>query len=174
MKLKIRYFLIPLLIILGLFTGLTMINNKEENLNCDMAAATMLEEGKPLVKLFIEYKWSKMPLRLSPDALTIHWDDGWIISKLSIKINGINVTDKFDINLYNKRNELVLHLNSNTNFLSKETFSGEVDLVPYDISKTGNKFYSSSDIQYVHKGIFNIVKCSSIGWENEIKYPGNN
>lgn len=44
MKLEVRCFLILLLIILGLFIGLAMINNKEENLICDMTATTMLKE----------------------------------------------------------------------------------------------------------------------------------
>lgn len=169
MRCKVRYILIPLLLILGLFIGLTTINNKEENLRCDiLSITTQSEEGKPAIKLVFEYEWSKMPMRLSADILKIDWDKAWKINDFSININGNDVTDRFNINFNDIQNNLVLRLNSNANFLSKETFKGEVVLVPEDTSEIDSEFCSASSIQYVHKGLFNkIIEADSVGWENK-------
>lgn len=169
MRYKFRYVLISLLLILGLFIGLATINNKKENLKCNMfSVTTQSKEGKPAIKLVFQYEWSKTPMRLSTDIFTIDWNKGWKIDNLSININGNDVTDRFNTNLNNRQNDLVLRLNSNANFLSKEIFKGEVVLVPDDASKIDNKFYSASSIQYVHKGLFNkIIESDSTGWENK-------
>ena len=166
---KVRYILMPLIIIFGLFIGLTMLNNKDENLTCNIVAVTTnSKEGKPAILLAFDYKWSKKPIRLSPDTLKIDFSEGWRIDDFSIIINDNNVTDKFYNDFNKRRNDLTFHLDSNINFLSGETLQGKVVLVPEDTSAIGGKFYSTANLQYVHKSLFNrITKADSVEWENK-------
>ena len=170
MNLKARYIVISLLIIVGLIFGLTTLNSKEENLQSDITAITTnTKDGEPAILLVVEYKWSKMPIRLSPDILGIGWSEGWRVKDFSISINNEDVTDKF-YNYFDEKtkNDLSLEINSNANFLSKESFKGEILLVPENISKINELFYSAAQMQYIHKSLINTVgKSDSVGWENK-------
>lgn len=169
MNFKVRYFFISLLVISGLFLVLTMLNNKDENLKCNIAAATTSSmEGKQAILLIFDYKWVKTPIRLTKDTLEINFSEGWSIEDFSININGNDVTDKFNNCFKFRGNDLVFNLNSNSNFLAEENFEGKVLLVPDDTSAINNKFYSSANLQYIHKNLFEkIIKADSVGWENK-------
>lgn len=63
---------------------------------------------------------------------------------------------------------MVLQLISNESFFSKETFRGEITLVPENTSKIEKLTYSSANIQYNHKSLLNkITKADSVGWEDK-------
>lgn len=168
MNLKTRYIVISLLIIVGLIFGLTTLNSKEENLQSDITAITTnTKDGEPAILLVVEYKWSKMPIRLSSDILRIGWSEGWRVEDFLININNEDVTDKF-YNYFDEKSDLSLEINSNANFLSKESFKGEILLVPENISKINELVYSAAQMQYIHKSLINTVgKSDSVGWENK-------
>lgn len=80
MKLKLKHVLIPLAEAIIAFIVLTTVNSRENNLKCDMIAVTSnSKEGKPAITIVCDYKWSKMPLRLSQDTLKINIHYGWQI-----------------------------------------------------------------------------------------------
>jgi hypothetical protein len=166
---KVRHVLIPLIVIILVFIGLTSVNSKDKNLKCDIVAIqTNSKEGKSDIVLVFDYKWSKMPLRLSPDTLKIGFPWGWRVDDFTININGKDVTDKFYNDFNDRRSNLTLHLNSNLNFLSEEKFRGEIVLVPEDTSAIDSKFYSAVSLQYIHKSLINTIKNGdSVGWENK-------
>jgi hypothetical protein len=169
LNLKVKHVLIPLIMIIIVFIGLTTVNNKDNNLKCDIAAIkTNSKEGKPAVVLVFDYKWSKMPMRLSPDTLKIGFPEGWRIEDYSITINGKDVTDKFNDDFADRKSDLTLHFNSNSNFLSEENFRGKIVLVPEDSLAIDSKFYSAASLKYIHKSLFNtIAEGDSVGWENK-------
>jgi hypothetical protein len=138
----------------GLFMGLTILNNKAENLKCNIIAITTdSKEGKPAILLAFDYRWTKKPLRLSPDSLKIGFSEGWRIDDFSVNIDGKDVADKFYNDLNYRGNDLVFKLDSNSNFLTGETFNGKVVLVPEDTSTIDSKFYSIANLQYIHKSM---------------------
>ncbi|MFT9497820.1 hypothetical protein, partial [Anaerosolibacter sp.] len=153
MNFKIRHIVISLFIIAGLIFGVTTLNSKEENLQCDITTiTTKTKRGEPAILLMFEYKWSKMPIRLSPDTLWIGWSEGWRVEDFSININNEDVTGKFYNDFDEKsKNDLFLEIDSNENFLSEESFKGEILLVPENISKINGTVYSEAKMQYIHK-----------------------
>lgn len=80
MKLKLKHVLIPLAAAIIAFIVLTTVSNSANNLKCDMVAVTSNSKGgKPAITITCDYKWSKMPLRLSRDTLKINIHYGWQI-----------------------------------------------------------------------------------------------
>lgn len=60
-----------------------------------------------------------MPMRLSPDILKICFPEGWRIEDYSITINAKDVTDKFNDEFADRKSDLTLHFNSNSNYYLK-------------------------------------------------------
>lgn len=169
MNLKLKYTFIFILIVLVIGIGLITINNKDENLDCKIAAIiTKTEDEEAAVLLIVDYKWTKMPMRTSSDIFKIAWTKGYKVKNFSVKVNNKNLTSKFQKEFYNSQNEIVLKLNSNENFLSSENFRAKITLIPEDISEIKNTIYSSANIQYIHNGFLNNVqKSNSVSWKNK-------
>jgi hypothetical protein len=106
--------------------------------------------------------------------LKIGFSEGWRIDDFSVNIDGKDVADKFYNDLNYRGNDLVFKLDSNSNFLTGETFNGKVVLVPEDTSTIDSKFYSIANLQYIHKSMFKrIIKSGSVAWENKILLSTN-